>query len=73
VCLKADNHEKAARLFEQAIKSFEQFKYLEMNVKESQRATFSNAWFNQGNLFAAQKQYDQAIKAFVIAISESPF
>lgn len=51
--MKAENYDKAGRLFEQAIKSFEQFKYLEIHMAESKRATFSNAWFNQGNLFAA--------------------
>ena len=35
MCLKAENYDKAGRLFEQAIKSFEQFKYLEMHMKES--------------------------------------
>ena len=35
MCLKAENYDKAARLFEQAIKSFEQYKYLEMHMQES--------------------------------------
>ena len=53
VCLKGENFDKAKTLFEQAIKSFEQFKFLDRENKDFQRASFSNAWFNQANLFGA--------------------
>lgn len=55
--MKAENFEKAQSLFEQAVKSFEVFKAVNAKVEQLKRASFSNVWFNLGNLFAAQKKY----------------
>lgn len=71
LCLKAENFAKAQSLFGQAVTSFEQFKA--QQGEEKRDLGFSNVWFNQGNLFAAQKKYEQAIRAYVVCISESPF
>ena len=37
------------------------------------QSRFSNAWYNQANQFAAVKNYDSAVKAFVLAIQNSPY
>ena len=55
MCLKGDEFERAQNLFTQSIQEFEKFKYLSQNVAALKRATFSNAWFNQANLFAGMK------------------
>ena len=69
ICLKAENYKKSFDLFSQAIRSFEQYK-IETGKNE---ASFSNCWFNQANLFAAQKAYVHAIQAYMVAIKESPY
>ena len=66
--LKADNFEKSGKLFEQAIQSFEQFRAESKEMIELKTASFSNAWFNQANQFAALKNYDRAITAYIICI-----
>lgn len=57
LCLKAENFAKAQSLFQQAVVNFEQFKA----TGEVADISFSNVWFNQANLFAAQKKYVNAI------------
>lgn len=68
ICLKGDEFERAQTLFTQSIQEFEKFKFFSQNVDSLKRASFSNAWFNQANLFAGMKKYDQAIQAFIICI-----
>lgn len=74
LCLKAENFAKAQSLFGQAVTSFELFKVeQEKEGNDCRELGYSNVWFNQGNLFAAQKKYEQAIQAFIVCITESPY